>query len=755
MNRIRVVLLVVAVALPLVFGTSPPQAAPSGPTASVQSGCEQACTDVSPCVEDCEIAQDSCRSQCISILPACVDVCSISQRSCVVDCAAAESSCALDCGIDQPFCADTCSQLQAGCSQGCRLTEAPCSDVCVQATGCVTDCLRQQPWCPDECEASFDSCLNTCTLRQQLCQMDCGAVLRSCGTGCTISEPQCMEDCRSSIEGCQSSCTINERSCVAMCTKPLGVQVTASPNPAVAGDSVLVQATTTDENGMPKQFRFFDVEVVASGSRSGTLVDTIPLGPHGNGTYLGSWAPEGTGEYALSALIRDRSASGAKAKPTNGALVRVLARNAAVLELAGGPRGPFIIAPRDSLANPVGSTSPSDYSCSTDSQNVFFTGTLEVVNPYSFRTPVTATDYGTATATCSHGPTGAQGTGTVGFAPWDLVMHDSMGTPSRGFDPSSLFSTELVFLSLESMQFGQARVSLADATGATFMGCSAPAGFQAHCNFDPMSSSVQVGVFSPAPTTDPVSVTLTFGTIPTDQRVDGFFDVLDVHLFGPDGEIVYDPLLFVDPAWFRFSFAIKPTKTLNMHVYIVEGSATKEQVEQDIKEAEDSFAKNARACTCDFYVDFVPTFTTISAADWNKIDPDGDGLDRFDRNGDGDYSDAGDNNDLFNAMNLGYFDNGAATENIYYVPKIRGGLLGVTHAPNGQVAVDNSKDHDNLTLFHEKVHEMDLRKDGDFDVEDSPHDHGNAQGARNPGNGMNYDDTGRDLTRTQCEELDP
>jgi hypothetical protein len=36
--------------------------------------------------------------------------------------------------------------------------------------------------------------------------------------------------------------------------------------------------------------------------------------------------------------------------------------------------------------------------------------------------------------------------------------------------------------------------------------------------------------------------------------------------------------------------------------------------------------------------------------------------------------------------------------------------LGTTYAPNGQVAVDNGEDGDDLTLYHEKVHEMDLRR---------------------------------------------
>ena len=192
-----------------------------------------------------------------------------------------------------------------------------------------------------------------------------------------------------------------------------------------------------------------------------------------------------------------------------------------------------------------------------------------------------------------------------------------------------------------------------------------------------------------------------------------------------------------------------------MHIYRVVGQADNASINEDVKAAEDGFNLNARNCTCGFFVKFNVTITDIPADSWRDIDKDGDGLDRHDANGDGDYGDPHDHNELLNLMNLNFFDVGANTENIYYVPGIKGGWLGMTYKPNMQIAIDNSKDGDNLTLMHEKVHELDLRKDGKFDINDSPKDVGNAQGARDRDNIMNYDNTGTSLTRKQCEFLNP
>ena len=156
--------------------------------------------------------------------------------------------------------------------------------------------------------------------------------------------------------------------------------------------------------------------------------------------------------------------------------------------------------------------------------------------------------------------------------------------------------------------------------------------------------------------------------------------------------ITYDPNLFFGVpiggiSFINFPITVKPIKRLHMHIYRVQGAATNGQIAQDVRTAENIFNLNAFLCTLPFFVDFTFEITNIPLRDWRRIDEDNDGLDRFDSNGDGDYDDPGDNNDLFNAMLLNYFDIGVNTENIYYVPSIRGGAMGVTYWPNQQVAI--------------------------------------------------------------------
>ncbi len=92
--------------------------------------------------------------------------------------------------------------------------------------------------------------------------------------------------------------------------------------------------------------------------------------------------------------------------------------------------------------------------------------------------------------------------------------------------------------------------------------------------------------------------------------------------------------------------------------------------------------------------------------------------------------------------------------------------MGTCYPPNGQVAVKNSVDSDDLTLAHEKVHEMDWRKDSDFDVEDGADmdalktgiqkdPTADSQGVYNDGNLMNYAKTGQIIGHEQGRELDP
>lgn len=295
-------------------------------------------------------------------------------------------------------------------------------------------------------------------------------------------------------------------------------------------------------------------------------------------------------------------------------------------------------------------------------------------------------------------------TAAVVHAPWHLRLQNPEGQEGRGFVPASFFD---VFVDVNPPGGGtgwqtlSGTVQIPGSSEVQFVDCqsTSPTQFEAFCTPQPLTGptqSIDFNVVSAAEITQAVTpFTMTFATPPTATTI--VSDLMDVAAFNP-----YDPTLtpiaydlsLLDIADV-FPFAIKPTRQLAMQVYIVEGAATSTDVMSDVNVLEGSF----------------------------------------------------------NLNDEGYFDDGADTENVCYVPGIRGGALGTTYSPDGQIAVDNGSDHDNFTLFHEKIHELDLRHDGDFDVNDSPDDPDNDQGARDPHNGMNYDDMGPFLTPQQCEEL--
>ncbi|MEW5870711.1 MAG: hypothetical protein AB1894_15670 [Chloroflexota bacterium] len=533
-----------------------------------------------------------------------------------------------------------------------------------------------------------------------------------------------------------------------------------------AGTTVLITATTRDEFGDPTYFASLELSAQVSG-RSGTLADEIELLSHGDGVYTGDFAPTVSGDYYLSALGYIESAPDKWAE-TDEALLTVTPLPVSLVELSGSHHGPVHLLGRDEYLNPVPDPNPLDYACVSSDPDIEVGPLLpDPQQPfYSLAADISASAYAVADITCTHLPSGANDVMGVGYAPLILEKRTALGEPGEGFPAESFFD---VFTEVQ-VPYGQpgwktlsGQIEYTKDSGIVFDGCHATSGaFLVTCTLDETPALVNhidftVAYQPPGAATGELEpFKITFNTPAVSDTSNSNLVVNSFHLYEepPGGEILY-PSVFNDAAWNWFPFSIKPLKFLFMHIYIVQGSATQAQVDADVAKAQENFDKNAESCSLPFYVHFIVIITWIPAADWGKIDTDHDGLDRYDRNKDGDYNDKGDNDDLNEAKKLGYYDSGAATENVYYVPSIRGGALGTTYAPNGQVAVDNSKDHDNQTLFHEKVHEMDLRKDGDFDVKDSPADPTNAQGARNPGNAMNYNNMGGDLTPTQGAELDP
>jgi len=524
----------------------------------------------------------------------------------------------------------------------------------------------------------------------------------------------------------------------------------------------------------------------------------IQLTDDGGGLYTGSLDSEVAGVLALSVIVVDTRL------PDKIANLGDLE----YLEFLPGPvgdlgvcwdltdyhgYGPIFFYGADAYANVVHNPDPTEFNVFSDNPAIKPSDPLPFLSSDSILlTAITAIDWGMALIDIEHLPSGAVVDDIlVGYPPWKLTFepdpaHPMLPTvpPELGDRPTGMpadsffdvyfdiripdgflsgwqnFEVELVWPTDAPITY----VSHKSELGNIIMVLSVPEDdgmgwWHLNVGGGTIDMTEWFGeqeafsvTFNTLAVADPIEYSI--GVVPfTMQLQDGGGTYIYQDAFGFEG-------------FYDFFFQIKPVKTLNMHVYRVEGAATDVEIQDDVQAAEDMFNLNALMCTLGFYVDFNLTITTIPTADWNEIDEDGDGLDRYDANGDGDYADPGDNNDLFNAMLHDYYDVSPNTENVYYVPGIRGGAMGTTYWPNSQVAVDNSTDTDNLTLAHEKVHEMDLRNDGDFDVDDGADMNdtedgiqrdptAEGQGAYEPGNIMNYGDTGLLLSDTQAAELDP
>ncbi len=599
------------------------------------------------------------------------------------------------------------------------------------------------------------------------------------------------------------------------CTGGPSIQVRFLPTePTRAGETFAIEVMTVGPDGTPVYDSFFDVFVEVHPQRSDALSQLPPdpvtgeprtrerifeLEDLGGGLYGTDFRIDVAGPYGFQVYVVD-TRTGDKVPELYDAITHeVLPTELVELELVSPEFSvPVIFTGRDRFGNAVPMTTEDVVVTPADAVlEVTGVETVPAGRPESTLLAVQLAfhDYALSAVEIRHPGSGATLMAAVGFAPWKVSF-----SPPPGVEPLPIESSLAVEHGLAVNSFFDVFVDLQIPEGA-------PHGW-ASFSFPlawPVDAPIELVEVKPGhelltlTTEGPIevegyNVLLVNGAVAggqelgtTPKAIDITFHAVDVTIpLGPpdfqvpqpgphvaDGggtPIPYNPALFLAPGgppfFWSFLFTVKPVKTLTMHVYRVEGAATEADIRTDVNEAQNMFNLNAFLCSLPFYVQFNLKITTIPKRDWNKIDEDGDGLDRYDSNGDGDYADPGDNNDLLNAMLEDYYDVGPNTENVYYVPSIRGGAMGTTYWPNGQVAIDNSSDSDNLTLAHEKVHEMDMRKDGDFDVEDGadtdPSRPGvqrdptaNAQGAYGPGNIMNYGNTGRLLTRQQGQHLDP
>ena len=560
--------------------------------------------------------------------------------------------------------------------------------------------------------------------------------------------------------------------------------------PIDAGAPFTFHAVTKDPAGHTTFDPFLDVFIEISPARSNTGSqvpgDTdraiFQMINNGDGTYSLPFFIEPAGLWKATVIVRDNRVADKVANLIDIELIEVFSLLLSSIDshYLSSPFGPIMFYGRDGLGN-TAHAEPGDFSVLSDNPaivpgEVMYSETSSDI----FLVPFTATNYATANLTVQHTGSGASEEFFVGYPPWNLTFWPGVGVPADG-DFYVYIHARVPPELMQGWIGGDATIFWPDIFPNIYFVNAFPAMANVDVSYEgpfynPETSSwtLYVSWTSTSPiaiTGETTPVSLQFQAPVVDLPLSSSFTIVDYNLITPaGGRIPYDPSMFRPPSspydFYNFPFVVKPTKTLNMHVYVVMDTAMQEEIETDIGEAEDMFNLNAAHCTFGFYVDFVPTFTEIPVSDWLVIDEDDDGLDRFDANGDGDYADPGDNNDLFNAMSLGYYDSTPSTENIYYVPYMRGLLSGATYWPNRQIAIDNFRDLDNLTLAHEKVHEMDLRKDGDFDVLDGADmNHiapgiqmdpdAEAQGAYQAGNIMNYASTGRSLTEDQAKHLDP
>lgn len=186
----------------------------------------------------------------------------------------------------------------------------------------------------------------------------------------------------------------------------------------------------------------------------------------------------------------------------------------------------------------------------------------------------------------------------------------------------------------------------------------------------------------------------------------------------------------------RWWYNVKPVYEICLDIWIVEGAATRSEVMEDVNLAADIFSFGAAECKCDFWLNFKVNFkTVISQVDWRtKVDIAGLTPDLFD-------------DESAEPQNLrNNFSGSADCVQVWYVPDLPGGTRAESFPNNGGIVMHNAMDNANTSLAHELMHQLSGNK-----VLDSPDDVGNAQGAQNFGNPMNYIHRGHVMTKEQCQ----
>lgn len=204
---------------------------------------------------------------------------------------------------------------------------------------------------------------------------------------------------------------------------------------------------------------------------------------------------------------------------------------------------------------------------------------------------------------------------------------------------------------------------------------------------------------------------------------------------------------------------VKTTKLICIDVYTLEGSdeSTYLDASFDVNYAEEIFNAAAENCNCPHYVNFTFFHQEIARDVWQGITE----FSGMDFGGEDDVLEEDEIEDI--ALTLGAID---GCLQVFYIPQLEVDDETADADPNGYtigwsdmnpteyIVVDNSRDaDDNLTLAHELLHMMSGNNvlDG-HNPDATPQEQNDSinQGAEQPGNLMNYDDTGEGITQNQC-----
>lgn len=552
---------------------------------------------------------------------------------------------------------------------------------------------------------------------------------------------------------------------------PVAVYVRTDFATVTAGQPVTLTAMLLDAagNALPPTP---DLVVFLSAGGRDLLADRMETtaGPAG---YSVRWLPPAAGVYTVGAVAA-QAADGAKAglpvapftlSVTPGPVVRLdlAAHTFASIALPDS----LAATPYDAAGNALLDPPAADVVCTSDIPAVqagaaqplpteFYADTYGVPLDGSRQLgiPLTATDYGVATIACTHTPSGATATATVASAPWELRWRELAGEPGVAFVPGNQFMTSVSARAPSGAAWTKLQMEMEWPTNPQ-LSESNWGSLLPEENLSSQYTDVD-GVIWCAVTLNTSSANT--GTLPALRswwQVSPFmppnfppaplgFKVTRFTLSSSAGAIPYDPAPF-DP-WRTITLTIMPTQSLPAHVYVVAGAADPGDVEADLARAQRALTVNRGACLPAF--DLQVEVTEVPAAAWAALDADGDGFDRWDANGDGEFSGAADSDDLAAAAAAGYADAAPGTINVYYVPRVRGApaLAATGDALALAGTQHDSAQYDGWALFHLLMHALDLRADSDRDLAHVP-------GA--PGNALNVDLPGPFLTPEQCAALNP